>query len=222
MLEENDQPFLKYTDDSTTNEAEPDRQYQKAGSRFTRPQSYSLLVIITSLFWFVVFFVVSTPSMDSRRDSRPGNRHNVTSHARLVNCGNSTKEARELNCKFDVLLNHWVPAPCLDQDFIEEYQDDDSWTAFADEAMTQKLTTVGEMAERDVYYTSVRDHINHCGTLWKKQFFAFFEEHPALDSIVTSPGHTDHCAQYLMDVREMKGNPATKVEVGFAGCWIKA
>lgn len=58
--------------------------------------------------------------------------HNVTSGARLVTCGNSTAEALAENCKYDTLLNAWVPARCLDREWIEEYQDDGSWAAFAE------------------------------------------------------------------------------------------
>lgn len=108
---------------------------------------------------------MSTPSFDSRSHSKGGHRHNVTSDTRLVNCGNSTNEARGLGCKFDVLLNYWVLASCLDQDFIEEYLDDDSWATFSDEAMTQRLMSIDDMSENEVYHTSVRDHLNHSGTL---------------------------------------------------------
>lgn len=58
--------------------------------------------------------------------------HNITSGAKYISCGNSTEEARTKGCTYDTLLNAWVPAQCLDQEWIDEYQDDASWTAFAE------------------------------------------------------------------------------------------
>lgn len=58
--------------------------------------------------------------------------HNITSDARWVSCGGSPAEAEGMGCRYDALLNHWVPAPCVDQEWIDEYQDDDSWAAFAE------------------------------------------------------------------------------------------
>ena len=58
--------------------------------------------------------------------------HNITSGANYISCGNSTEEARSNGCTYDTLLNAWVPAQCLDQEWIDEYQDDASWTAFSE------------------------------------------------------------------------------------------
>lgn len=58
--------------------------------------------------------------------------HNVTSGAKLVGCGNSTAEALAGGCKYDTLLNAWVPGRCFDREWIEEYEDDGSWAAFAE------------------------------------------------------------------------------------------
>ena len=73
------------------------------------------------------------------------------------------------------------------------------------------------------YYTSKRDHVNHCATMWKKQFWVLFEERAFMDSFIASPGHTDHCASYLADAGtgDMDVEGSTLVDVGFAGCWVR-
>lgn len=140
-------------------------------------------------------------------------------------------------------MNAWVPAPCYDDEFIVEYLDDLSAIAYADAELTMPLKGVDEMVEANggkFYYTSVRDHVNHCATsrfflfcdfvgemltleiVWKKQFWLFFEEKKEKDSIISNPGHTDHCATFLMEAADMTGVNATKVDVGFAGCWVKS
>jgi hypothetical protein len=222
------QPFLEpYSDNPATNDPESDRKFRPIEGRKNRLLSHSLVFVVTSLLWMLVIFGMSefptwTWSNWRTSISEVDNRHNVTSNAKLVKCGSTTQEARALGCKYDILLNNWVPSACIDRDeFVEEYLDDGSWAAFADEKMTQKLTTVDEMSEREFYYTSVRDHINHCAVMWKKQFWALYEERQAFDTVIASPGHTDHCAQYLMDAGEGNWTVATRVERGFAGCWIR-
>jgi hypothetical protein len=88
-------------------------------------------------------------------------RHNVTTDATLITCGNSTAETRSLGCKYDVFLNHWVPRPCYDDEWVAEYQEDGSWGAYANEDLTRRLK-IEEMEGSDFYYTSLRDHINYC------------------------------------------------------------
>jgi hypothetical protein len=223
------QPFLdKYTDDDPTRQDSDSPQlphhYQQALARRTRIVSHALVFLLTSFLWLTILYLVSHQpwsSESNRPISKPGDdRHNITSNARLLTCGSTVFEAREKGCKYDILLNNWIPTPCYEDDFILEYTDDESWGAYADANMTNKLTAL-EMSESEYYYTSVRDHINHCAILWKKQFWVLFEERQAVDTIVANPGHTDHCAQYLMDVEESKVSEATRVERGFAGCWVR-
>ncbi|UQC76901.1 uncharacterized protein CLUP02_02367 [Colletotrichum lupini] len=137
-----------------------------------------------------------------------GQRHNITTGRTRISCGNTTKEARAKGCKYDVLLNHWVPAQCFDKDSVDEYQEDASWGAFADKNMTQQLT-IDEMSERDFYWTSIRDHINHCAIMWRRQFYALYDERAAIDTI------------YLMDAVDSKWKEPTKTMRGFAGCWAR-
>ncbi|KAK5657211.1 hypothetical protein OQA88_3269 [Cercophora sp. LCS_1] len=136
--------------------------------------------------------------------------HNLTTGATLHSCGNSATEAKSLGCKYDIFLNNWLPAPCYDEEWITEYRDDNSWGAYADEKLTQRLTPAEMEDGRDFYYTSLRDHINHCALMWNKQFWALYEERSALDTVIASPRHTEHCAQFLIDARDVDERQATK------------
>ena len=211
------QPFLPKDDMST----EPDHRCKHPLARKT-VLSNLLVFVLTSLFWLAVISASDVSAKDPvSTQNHQSYRHNVTTHAKLLTCGSSSAEARAQDCKFDILLNNWVPQPCYDDEWIIEYQEDGSWGAYADENLTQRLTPEA-MEDRDFYYTSLRDHINHCGMMWNKQFWALYEERTALDTMVVNPGHTEHCAQFLMDAREMDATQATKTHVGFAGCWIRA
>lgn len=147
-------------------------------------------------------------------------RHNITTNAHMISCGETPESAEANNCTYDILLNAWVPAPCFEQDWIDEYTEDMSWAAYTDETMTVQVE-VEEMGKLGHYYTSKRDHVNHCAMIWKKQFWQLFEARGKYDSIMVSPGHTDHCAQYLADSADLEANATTKVVVGYAGCWIR-
>ncbi|KAM0285791.1 hypothetical protein ACHAQH_001253 [Verticillium albo-atrum] len=217
-------PFL--SDDPSADEANV--RFHQPNQGRARIISHSIVCFVTSLFW-VLIILLTLPDSDAHYtsidDAAPKeqghvHRHNITSNARLVTCGNSTQEAKEAGCQYDILLNNWVPEQCLDQEFIDEYRDDQSWAAFSDKEMTKQIS-VDDMAEVDFYYTSRRDHVNHCAMMWKKQFYVLFDEAKAFDTIVASPGHTDHCAQFLMDAPEDDWKGPTRTEMGFAGCWIR-
>lgn len=219
--ESQDESFLDYNDHIAL---ESSQRYLRPEPRHSKLSSYFVAAFLASIFWLVLFYIKGN-FLSSRRyytsQSDYLNRHNITSGARLLECGNSTQEAKSLGCQYDVLLNHWVPAPCIDHDFLEEYMDDNSWVSYADEALTQPIPTIEEMSEREFYYTSLRDHINHCAMLWKKQFWVMYKEYSAFDTIIANPGHTDHCAFFLTEARDVDLNQATRVEKGYAGCWIR-
>lgn len=169
----------------------------------------------------------STPAAATTISSST-DRLNITSNATLLTCGSTVPQAKSNNCKYDILLNNWVPAPCYSQEFVDEYVDENNyseangWGGFADEAMTRRLT-LQQMSEGPFYWTSLRDHVTHCAVMWKKQFATMyeFEAKGVLDTVLASYGHTDHCAQYLMDSSWRNWTGPTKTEMGFAGCWVR-
>lgn len=222
------QPFL-YSDDPT-----PKESPEIADHSFLAPQRQKRLVthfgvaVGTSLLWILVLFFCNatpaspytTPPASQQDITPPPTRHNITSGARLLQCGSTPQEAQSNGCRYDILLNNWVPAPCYDQEWVDEYADDVSWAAYADAGMKERLN-VDQMSEVDHYYTSTRDHVNHCAMMWKKQFYVLYEGRKAFDTVIASPGHTDHCATYLMESAEAKYTEPTMVQMGFAGCWVR-
>lgn len=77
------------------------------------------------------------------------------------------------------------------------------------------------MGAREHYYTSIRDHVNHCAMLWRKQFWTLFEDRRVFDSVIVNSYHTEHCSEFLSNLMTMERTEPTLVRVGFAGCWIK-
>lgn len=159
---EDQRPFLGgYSDDPALSpspgpDPEQTLKSKKSALRTNRLARDLLVFLIASLLWLgAIFFLLPWPSASSAaaEESSSANSnhhhnhseeeflnmqgdmsrfHNVTSGATFVSCGNSTAEAKAAGCHYDTLLNHWVPAQCVDQEWIDEYQDDGSWTAFSE------------------------------------------------------------------------------------------
>jgi hypothetical protein len=49
-----------------------------------------------------------------------------------TNCGNSTAEAKENGCRFDVMMHSWVPQACYDEALSEEYIQANDFKFFSD------------------------------------------------------------------------------------------
>ncbi|KZL83817.1 hypothetical protein CI238_09905 [Colletotrichum incanum] len=240
------QPFLGFRDDPNKQNSIDDGEMEYGGPGCQKAAQKEIqrnrvfrdfvVCLATSLVWALVFFLFTPnllggPSRDvaegSQRDSKSpvssdyiAAFRNVTSNAKYISCGNSTTEARRNGCRYDTLLNYWVHSQCFDQEFETEYQDDDSWAAFADQNLTERIAPEA-MGDQEVYYTSIRDHLNHCSMLWKKQFWTLFEDRATFDGVVVNSFHTEHCADFLKDMYGSDRTEPTLVRVGFSGCWVK-
>ncbi|KZL81655.1 hypothetical protein CI238_07794 [Colletotrichum incanum] len=234
------QPFLGFRNDPMKRDLADDdidrfHHHQKFCKLCRRPRFLHDVVIFlgTSLLWIVAFYILNpgqkfnnsesptdTPIEWSPERNFIAEYHNITSNAELLTCGYTLEEAKESGCVYDTLLNHWIPSQCYDRDFEVEYRDDNSWVAYADYNLTQPIA-LEDMGDHEFYYTSVRDHVNHCSMMWKKQFWTFFEERNVFDSIITDTHHTEHCAEYLKWVYEDGQKEPTRVTVGFAECWVR-
>ncbi|KAK0648003.1 hypothetical protein B0T16DRAFT_407570 [Cercophora newfieldiana] len=209
-------------------------------TRFNTASSLPWLAIaITSLFWVTVFSVAFAYRSATQCDERAGDfgrahhLENGTSHRTIfsnykysIHCGNSPEAARRAGCQYDMLSNYWVPEACMDNNAVAEYQSDGSWHPFLDENHTVMLSSPDEMGSvlGGFYYTSIRDHIIHCASLWKKQFRVWAEAREAFDAIVADEEHTMHCAQFLVDMTDNGPDYREipiKVFVGYATCWVR-
>lgn len=138
------------------------QQHALKTSRNRRYLRDFLVFLATSLVWVLAFPLLSGPrapteapsppmssppkglptplpqvGQDGKAGTAPGpgsaaQKHNITSGAELLSCGNSTAEAKKNGCRYDTLLNNWVPAPCYDRDYEQEYLDDDTWYSYAE------------------------------------------------------------------------------------------
>lgn len=228
--------FLKHSDIEEIHRAKLDKQPKKIVSRFLflnkliqRADWFQVISVFvaTSIFWIVVLLVLraatSHPSENITKDQSI--RQNATSGMTLLTCGDSAAEAKKLGYKYDMELNNWVHPRCFDQNFIDDYHLDDSWTAFVDKELTQ-IVASGELGERKVYFTSERDHVNHCVMIWRRQSTLLFEQRDAIDDMSAILMHTQRCIDHLLTLNDGRrqhdtGSNSTDSWPGQIGCWVR-
>ena len=234
MLTANEsEPFLRESEKASLehHHLSTPAAFRRSSSKYSHLTTHLLVLVVSSLFWggLLLFFITRRPlthepvkaDVDAQFES--SETKTLISGARYLLCGNSTDEAKDVACEYDILSNHWLPAPCMDQEAVREYQSDGSWFGYADEERT-RLLSIDAMSEAPFYYTNMRDHILHCAMLWRKQYRAFFEERKGLDSILVDEEHTLHCSDFLVRMTEHGPDFSKipiKVEVGYAGCHVR-
>ncbi|KAH8678360.1 hypothetical protein BX600DRAFT_507311 [Xylariales sp. PMI_506] len=219
-------------------------QATPASARLSLAWAAAVFVLTTAFWGTLLVFWQSGLLPGTRAGSGPGfnaytmstvpydmgDSHNIFSHTQFINCGTSTEEARSKGCVYDILANHYVHNSCFDEVSTKSYMDEGtSWMGYLEKNKTTQLKTLEEMGDYDVYWTSQRDHIVHCGEMWKRQYRAFTQNWRYIDAITANEEHTFHCANYLVAMtdwaviagRDWREEPNT-VEVGFAGCYDRA
>ena len=235
------EPFLNGLNGDVESKHDPPPRYMNSRWDMFKPRqsTFSTLIshltvfTVTSLVWIGICVLVllrfGSLNPSAHGHDTTGHLHHAEPKASFISgareyvCGNSTAEAMAMGCKYDILTGGWLPTKCMDYESIEEYQSDGSWFGFADEARTKRLT-IEEMSQLDFYYTSERDHIQHCANLWRKQFRAWTDGRKNIDTIIANKEHTFHCSQYMIDMTDRGPdlwNEPIKVFVDYGGCWSK-
>ncbi|KAL3426625.1 hypothetical protein PVAG01_00134 [Phlyctema vagabunda] len=176
-----------------------------------------LLVASTLTLLNSVFFLVLTLS-----------RHSRTTHTTIYTCGNSSLSALAHNCTYDALAVSWVPAACADPASLREYDSNGPWKYYRDREGTDEIRVVDLGMEE--YYTTVREHVVHCGMIWRRVHRTWErsqKEGIKIESSMepVSLEHTKHCSYMLVEYVD-KSNATelselkTRNNPGFETCTI--
>ncbi|KAH7139069.1 hypothetical protein B0J11DRAFT_575003 [Dendryphion nanum] len=195
------------------------QRQQKAPSLTRQITTHTLTILLTILLTTALLTLIRHPP------STPAPRK--TKH---LHCGNSTTQARALNCTFDVLTNMWVPIPCYDAPTTTEYMSSAPWRGYSSSSATH-LLTLDEMSERvghsllgadpdpstPPYWTPLREHVIHCALMWQRQHRGYLEGKGAmLDFHARSWEHTVHCSRSLVHMAGAgQERPDGLDEIGF-------
>jgi hypothetical protein len=121
------------------------------------------------------------------------NDKDITTQARIQDCGYNAKEAREKGCVFDVMMQLWTPKDCFDGILSDRFLEVGNWTWYADPS-AKKAFTLDEMrlGEHDAVYVAQDYHITHCIYAWEKLVRAMRNQEPLITELI-SYDHVIHC-----------------------------
>lgn len=159
----------------------------------------AIAVVSTVLVVGVVILSVGPASFLSQKNS---------AHSIIQHCGNTTAQAKENGCEFDLLSYSWVPTACYDRETADEFRqwvyDPDrkrgSWPFFEDDQMTKSILDEDSLSERihAWSFSTQEEHMGHC-TFLARRLHRAIEGNLMLPSRTGSVGHTLHCTGAILD-----------------------
>lgn len=115
-------------------------------------------------------------------------------------CGQSSREAKDRGCHFDVLSFCWVPDQCFDRDLTEKFRKAGPWVFYTDQNKTASITEEQFGSDTQHVFLTNRLHKTHCA-------YNILRFHKALtegrmvhrEDVLT---HTQHCTNVLTRVND--------------------
>lgn len=140
----------------------------------------------------------------------------------VQDCGDTPGEARRKGCKYDAMLQMWLPAPCFDEELSEAFLTKGKWKWFYDAKEQKELPDeVMRLGEHEVAFMTDDYHRRHCAYSWELQTRAMRERRPLLDELL-SVKHAHHCNTFLLSSPQLRTNSSiplgVEVHSGYGRC----
>ncbi|GFF46653.1 hypothetical protein IFM51744_08151 [Aspergillus udagawae] len=124
------------------------------------------------------------------------------SKSQKYTCGNSTEEAKQRGCTFDILSMNWLPEQCPrdeTQEFID-YSANETWVYYRDRHAEHPIKSTDELSELGdkFWWSTQREHLVHCAFMILR-LHKVLERGGKIDHLTGSFGHTKHCVMMLLD-----------------------
>lgn len=83
---------------------------------------------------------------------------------RYFNCGNSTQDASEAGCKFDVMSYTWVHPKCFDQELMYDFLGREDWKWYESEDGLGQPLNASEVTrgQHEYVYVTWKYYTTHC------------------------------------------------------------
>ncbi|KAK4455390.1 Pre-mRNA-splicing factor SLU7 [Podospora aff. communis PSN243] len=165
----------------------PGKNKKKRITRFM-PLIKDVLLILLSTTVIILILKLPTQTQPTRKG---------------CDCGDSTAQARALGCRYDSIGAAWLPAHCIDQELMDEFDTsgdgpDGRWQYWADSNHTQLFTMEEVAALADspgsLFFTTPRWHFMHCFFYWRKQQRAKFTG-VTIEVRYDNERHVKHCGK---------------------------
>jgi len=128
--------------------------------------------------------------------------------AKLLHCGNSSTQARDLGCRFDILGAYWTPPECYDNETAAEYEEwlfspetsQGPFPYFSDKSGQHRIETTEALSNYQGYvWTTWEEHLTHCVYVSKRVRRALEPKGVPLTQRRNRFSHTEHCLKIVLD-----------------------
>ena len=158
-----------------------------------------LFFLLAGIIFLTVLISIAIP-LFSNRYLQANQTFSVPGDHLRQNCGTSPTEARQLGCKFDVMMNGWVPVACYNEALSEEYLSKNKFHFYTDAyAQNEVPMEIVRGGEWQGLYTGWEHHILHCAYMWKILVLAVEAGKGMFDSSSSSFAHTAHCSESMFE-----------------------
>lgn len=164
------------------------------------------------------------PESGKASEDMPGSRPS-DGLAEINHCGSNFKEARELGCVYDVMMQLWMPPACYDQVLSERFLAEGNWTWWRDPENGVTMSDEEmKKGEHTVAYMLQDYHKMHCIFAMEKLVRALRNQWPLIPELI-SLDHIVHCKHKTLHRTdgEVRG---VRAPTGFTSCgayatWMK-
>ncbi|KDN63556.1 hypothetical protein CSUB01_09341 [Colletotrichum sublineola] len=171
-----------------------------------------ILVVAT----FFGFFVGSTAT----RMAMQGSESAMDEIRQIEDCGETPAQARSNGCRYDIMVQQWVPAACYDEEHSEMYLSTYNWKWYYDiDAKHEMPDEVMRRGEHQVAFMVDDYHRRHCAYVWEVSARALQQQKPMLDEWL-SYKHVHHCNRILLSPpwNSTKHPTAVETHSGYGRC----
>jgi hypothetical protein len=141
-----------------------------------------------------------------------------TGLAEIQHCGSNYKEARELGCVYDVMMQLWMPAACYDGVLSERFLHEGNWTWWTDPE--NGVTMPDEemrKGEHTVAFMLMNYHKMHCIFAMEKLVRALRNQWMIIPELV-SYDHIMHCKHKTLARPDGDTAKGVRAPTGFTSC----
>jgi hypothetical protein len=141
-----------------------------------------------------------------------------TGLAEIQHCGSNYKEARELGCVYDVMMQLWMPPACYDSVLSERFLHEGNWTWWSDpENGVTMPDEVMRLGEHTVAYMLMDYHKMHCIFAIEKLVRALRNQWPLIPELI-SYDHIMHCKHKTLARPDGDTAKGVRAPTGFTSC----
>lgn len=136
-----------------------------------------------------------------------------------LHCGNSSTEARDHCCVFDLLTNSWMPKYCADPYTDDEYRawvteanrELGSWAFYHDQKAEWQVTSEEELSDMvgKHVWTTTENHLAHCVFLARRMHRLVTGEIAAVAH--NTFAHTMHCTKAVLEALQTTGEQSVGI-----------